>query len=213
MAYINFAGALKGSRAQSIVTALGTTFYLLLYSGTQPGNPDTTVPSGTLLGTLTNSGVASLSYIVVGATARATGTGGTTGTQTVTGTTGTGTKFTASVAIAGGAITAINSISLAGAYTVLPTNLDAEPVTGGGLTGATLSLQTTGVVSMGFTTANATANGTAGFVRIALATTAGGPGLIDEDVGTSASFSFQINTTAIALGGPIVVSSAIITEA
>jgi hypothetical protein len=76
-----------------------------------------------------------VSAIVVNA-----GTGGTTGTATVTGTTGTGTKFQANVTIASGAITAVNSISVGGAYTVNPTNLNAEPVTGGGLTGATLKI-------------------------------------------------------------------------
>lgn len=69
------------------------------------------------------------------------GTGGTAGTQTVTGTTGTGTKFQASVTISGGgAITAVLSITVAGDYTVNPTNLGAEPVTGASLTGATLAI-------------------------------------------------------------------------
>src|SRR5208337_1428501 len=66
-------------------------------------------------------------------------TGGTTGTQTVTGTTGTGTKFTAQVTVAGGAITAILSI-VGGSYTVNPTLLTNEPVTGGGLSGAALGI-------------------------------------------------------------------------
>lgn len=73
-------------------------------------------------------------------TVAAGGSGGTNGTQTVTGTTGTGTKFTASVNISGGAITAVNSVTLAGVYTALPTTLAAEPVTGASLTGATLNL-------------------------------------------------------------------------
>jgi phage tail sheath protein FI len=77
---------------------------------------------------------------VVGATIASGGTGGTNGTQTVTGTTGTGTKFTASVTVAGGAITAILSITMAGSYLTNPTLLTAEPVTGAGLAGATLSL-------------------------------------------------------------------------
>lgn len=85
------------------------------------------------------------------------GTGGTTGTQTVTGTTGTGTRFQASVTIASGAITAINQITTAGAYTADPTALSAEPVTGAGLSGAVLSLtmgpvplDLTGVSVVGF---------------------------------------------------------------
>lgn len=82
-----------------------------------------------------------LSYYVASAQLTGSnGTGGTTGTQTVTGTTGTGTKFTASVTVAGGAITAILSITLGGTYSVLPTDPTQEPVTGGGLTGAKLNI-------------------------------------------------------------------------
>jgi len=78
---------------------------------------------------------------VYGATIDNGGTGGTPGTQTVTGTTGTGTKFTASVTVSGGGvITAILSILTAGSYTVNPTSLTVEPVTGAGLTGATLAI-------------------------------------------------------------------------
>ena len=93
-------------------------------------------------GTFTTAGVLTVtSTLVQSATINAAGSGGTTGVQTVTGTTGTGTKFQASVTVAGGAITAINSITVPGSYTVNPTTLTAEPVTGGGLTGATLSVK------------------------------------------------------------------------
>jgi hypothetical protein len=78
---------------------------------------------------------------VVSATIAAAGSGGTNGTQTVTGTTGTGTKFTASVTVSGGAITAVLSILTAGIYTVNPTTLTNEPVTGAGLTGAALNIK------------------------------------------------------------------------
>jgi hypothetical protein len=87
---------------------------------------------------------------VVSATVAAGGSGGTTGTQTVTGTTGTGTKFQASVAVSGGAITAVNSISVAGSYTSNPTTPAAEPVSGGGLTGAQLNV----VLGVGSLTVN-----------------------------------------------------------
>lgn len=78
---------------------------------------------------------------VVSATVAAGGTGGSAGTQTVTGTTGTGTKFTASVTVAGGAITAVLSITLGGSYTVNPTSLTNEPVTGASLSGAQLNVK------------------------------------------------------------------------
>lgn len=79
-------------------------------------------------------------YFVASATIAAAGSGGANGVQTVTGTTGTGTKFQAQVQVTGGAISAINSISLGGSYSALPTNPQAEPVTGGSLTGAQLNL-------------------------------------------------------------------------
>ena len=82
------------------------------------------------------------------------GTGGGAGTYNVTGTTGTGTKFTANVTVASGSITSVNYIATAGSYTVNPTSLAAEPVTGGGLTGATLTL------SMGPATIALTTGGT-----------------------------------------------------
>jgi hypothetical protein len=81
---------------------------------------------------------------VVGATVNAGGSGGTNGPVTITGTTGTGTKFTARGVISGGALASITSITNAGSYSVDPTSLSAEPVTGGGLSGATVSLTMSG---------------------------------------------------------------------
>ncbi|PNG25514.1 hypothetical protein [Methylocella silvestris] len=69
------------------------------------------------------------------------GSGGAAGTQTLTGTTGAGTKFALSATVAGGVITSINSITTAGNYTVNPTTVAAEPVTGGSLVGATVSVK------------------------------------------------------------------------
>ena len=97
---------------------------------TLTGGTHTVAATGTVTNTLVES-----------ATVANAGSGGTDGTATVTGTTGTGTKFQANVTIASGAISTINSISLAGNYTVNPTVLTAEPVTGGGLVGATLNLK------------------------------------------------------------------------
>jgi hypothetical protein len=77
---------------------------------------------------------------VVSAAVAAGGTGGANGVATVTGTTGTGSKFQAIVTISGGAITGVNAIMFGGLYTANPANLTAEPVTGAGLTGATLSI-------------------------------------------------------------------------
>jgi hypothetical protein len=107
------------------------------------------VPANTI--TLTHGVLTVAMTGVVSATVAAGGTGGTNGTQTVTGTTETGTKFTASVTVAGNAITAVLSILTAGAYTANPTTLTAEPVTGASLSGAQLNI-VMGVVSATITT-------------------------------------------------------------
>jgi hypothetical protein len=69
------------------------------------------------------------------------GSGGTNGSVTLNGTTGTGSRFQATGTIAGGILTAITAITVPGSYTANPTSVVAEPVTGGGLVGATVSLQ------------------------------------------------------------------------
>lgn len=118
---------------------------------------------------------------VVSATVAAGGSGGTPGTQTVTGTTGTGTKFQASVTVSGGgAVTAVLSITVAGDYTVNPTVLTAEPVTGASLTGAELN------VKMGVLTATRNTAGVYSVVPsnpVAQASTTGS--------GTGATFNVQ----------------------
>jgi hypothetical protein len=75
---------------------------------------------------------------VIAAVVAAGGSGGTPGACTVTGTTGTGTKFQATGTVTAGALGGALVVSVAGDYTVNPTSLTAEPVTGCGLTGATV---------------------------------------------------------------------------
>ena len=106
-------------------------------SGYAPG--DYIYPSG---GTQTTAAILRAPTTkVVSATVAAAGTGGTPGSQTVTGTTGTGTKFTATVTVGGGGtISSVDAIATGGSYTVNPTTLTAEPVTGASLTGAQLSV-------------------------------------------------------------------------
>jgi hypothetical protein len=113
---------------------------------TTPGASGYYAPADTITlsgGTSTSAAIATVSTTkVVSATVVSghEGSGGTDGTQTVTGTTGTGTKFQASVTVTSGAISAVNSITVAGSYTANPTTPTAEPVTGGALTGAQLDL-------------------------------------------------------------------------
>lgn len=118
---------------------------VLAGQGYAPG--DTVTFAGGTFGTRATATV-SVTH-VNSATVAAGGSGGTNGTQTVTGTTGTGTKFQASVTVAGGEITDVLSITVGGAYTVNPTDPTTEPVTGANLTGAQLNL------SIGVTTLTA----------------------------------------------------------
>ena len=135
--------------------------------------------------------------LVINAAVNAGGTGGTNGTQTVTGTTGTGTKFQASVTVAGGAITGVLSVTSGGAYTVNPTSLVSEPVTGAGLTGATLT------VAMGVRTATVTTAGTvtanAPFMTQA-STSGSGTGVI------FGGLIFGIRALTVSVGGSYVVA-------
>ena len=113
---------------------------------------------------------------VIFATVQTAGTGGTPGSATVTGTTGTGTKFQASVTIDGtGKITSVDSITVAGDYTVNPTVTTAEPVTGGGLAGAKLGL-TIGILNFSITAAGVFTSNPVGGVFTQLSTTGSGTG-------------------------------------
>lgn len=126
------------------------------------------------------------------------GSGGTDGTQTVTGTTGSGTKFQAQVTVAGGVITAVLALTVAGSYTANPSNLAAEPVTGGGLTGATLAI-TMGVGSFTLTT-DGQFSVDAAYLTLTQGSTSGG--------GTSAEFLGLFAPYSLSVANPGVYSAA-----
>lgn len=138
----NRSGYINGGVASATIQSIGT-------GGWAPGDT-LTMPTG--------AGVSSQAVLNVQSTQLAAvptivngGSGGTNGAVTLTGTTGSGAKFTLSGTIAGGALTAIGSLSAAGNYSVNPTNLAAEPVTGGGLVGATVNLKMA-ILALGVTT-------------------------------------------------------------
>jgi hypothetical protein len=81
---------------------------------------------------------------VLSATVASGGSGGTNGQVAINGTTGSGTKFSARGNISGGALSGALTIVTPGSYSIDPTSLSAEPVTGGGLTGATVALTMSG---------------------------------------------------------------------
>lgn len=127
---------------------------------------------------------------VVSATIAAAGSGGTNGTQTITGTTGTGTLFTASVTVSGGAITAVLSIVTGGAYTVNPTSLTQEPVTGASLAGAKLN------VVMGGQALNVSGSATVGSYTVAPAQ----PGTQASTSGAGTGIQFNLGYNNLIYG-------------
>lgn len=146
-------------------------------------------------GTQTSAAVLTvLTTQAVSAAIASAGSGGSPGSAIVTGTTGAGTKFQANVTINGsGAISAVNSIALAGSYTVNPSSPTAEPVTGGGLSGATLNVKL-GVLTFTISTPGVfTANPAGG--TFTQASTSG--------FGTGATFRFALMApNAVAVSNP-----------
>lgn len=130
---------------------------------------------------------------VITAAVVAGGTGGTPGAVTITGTTGTGTKFQATGTItAGGILSGALTVTVAGDYTVNPTSIAAEPVTGGSLTGTTV------ILTMGVLTVSVT---TAGVYREVPATATQGS---TSGSGSAATFTL---TTAAASGSAVTIGA------
>lgn len=137
---LTLAGGIFATPATITVSTLGLSATSLNAKGTGyvPGET-ITLAGGTFSSpaiiTISNTQLATVVGIAAG------GSGGTDGTRTAQGTTGTGVKFTVSVTVSGGAITAVGAILTAGSYDVNPSVLTAEPVTGTGIpTGAQLNI-------------------------------------------------------------------------
>lgn len=130
-------------------------------TGYVPG--DTIVLAG---GTSSIAAVATVATTkVVTAIVVAGGASGTPGAVTITGTTGTGTKFQATGTINGvGALAGALVVTIAGDYTINPTNIAVEPVTGGSLVGATVILEM-GVLANTITTPGSYTVNTASFTQ------------------------------------------------
>lgn len=121
-------GVLPSSATVTNIASLGT--------GYAPGER-ITLTGGTAT---RNAAVIVIGTQAISATVVSGGSGGANGPVTVTATTGTGTKAQFSGTISGGALTGALTLVTAGSYTANPTTPAVEPVTGGGLTGATINL-------------------------------------------------------------------------
>lgn len=141
---------------------------------TSSGSPTATVPSisGLAIGmgvTSTNfapgSTILSMPFTVASATVSAGGSGGTPGAVVLTVVGGTGTAATLNGTISGGgALSAIGSVATAGSYTDLP--VGPVTVTGGSLSGATVTLTSARLTVVVST--NATASGTDSAARFSM---------------------------------------------
>lgn len=128
----------------------------------------------------------------VSAVVLAGGTGGTPGAVTVTGVTGTGTKFQATGTINGsGVLTGPLVLTVPGDYTVAPT-LAGDGVTGGSLSGATVTLV------MGALTFSITA---AGGYTVAPATANALTDVVGSGTGVQATLAFGLGTALLLHSG------------
>jgi len=113
-------------------------FPVLVVAGTGYAPGDSVTLTG---GTSTTAAKVSISTTkAISATVNAGGTGGTNGACTVTGTTGSGTLAQFSGTVSGNSLIGPLTVVLAGSYNSNPISLSAEPVTGCGLSGATVSM-------------------------------------------------------------------------
>lgn len=135
------------TQAAAIADAAGTQYYVQPYTdpllGPQPGHwfLQEVVPNLQVW----QASQDVITYDVIGGSIASGGSGGTNGAVTLTAVGGTGTPATATGVISGGALTSLTAISNPGSYSVLPANPVA--VTGGGLTGASVNLQTQQIVT------------------------------------------------------------------
>jgi hypothetical protein len=228
--YINLSLATKIARANAINTAIGVSGWLLLYSVEPPTagvtvlplTPDYPPPAGSaLLAQLALAPIAAVTVITIQSmVVNYPGSGGVDGAQLISGTTGIGTLFQASGTILNGALVSIDAIPVPGAYTTAPTDITDEPVNGGGLVGATVSLvATAALVFNPIAQAAGLVTGTVGFGRLASAasiTSGAMTGVIDLDagvIGTNPLAALTLNASTIYLDVPIIISSDILTEA
>lgn len=187
---ITLTGGTATTQAQVTVATTKLISAAVNAAGTGYAPADTIVPAG---GTFTGSPLITVTHTkAITATVVAGGTGGTPGAVTITGTTGTGTKFQATGTInGGGVLTGALVVTVAGDYTVNPTNIAVEPITGGALTGCTVLL-TMGCLTVTAAGGAYTANGAA-----LTQTSASG-------TGTGATFNtvvYGVNTATVSLAG------------
>lgn len=160
-------GGGSGAAGTAVMTAtgIGTTFTV-----TADGTGYTAIPTATIAGGGGTGGTATVSLKAVAVTIAAGGTGyGASQTFTASVVGGTGTATQVSVTSNGsGVVTTVNSISVAGNYTVLPT-LSGVATTGGAGTGLTLNLV------MGVSALTRTAAGS-GYTALPTVTISGGGG-------------------------------------
>ena len=212
MSTLTLSAAAKQARANAILTALGASALIRIYTGSIPATPDTAA-TGTLLSTLTgNAGgfgasvLSGINNIVLGA-----GGAGYTSAPSVSFSGGGGTGAAASAVVSGGAVVQINVTNPGSGYTTAPT----ISLTGGGFTTAAgTPTAVLGVVlqASAITQDSAAANtGTPGYARLL---SSGGVAVLDVDCSAvGGTGAMQIVPATITAGAPVTCSSFLIDEA
>lgn len=209
MATLNLSLATKTARANSILSGLGASALIRLYTGTIPASPDAGA-TGTLLSTLTGNAGGFGSVVASGVTVIAITAGGTgyTGVPAVAITGGSGTGASAVATVSGGVVNSITVTNAGSGFLTAPT----VTLSGGAGTGATataaigVDMQASAITQDN----SAAGTGTPGYARLL---SAAGVAVLDVDVsGAGAGGAFQIVPSTLTAGAPVTCSSFLIAE-
>ena len=209
MATLNLSLATKTARANSILSGLGASALIRLYTGAIPASPDAAA-TGSLLSTMTGNAGGFGSVVPSGVTVITISAGGTgfTSAPSVAITAGGGTGASAVATVSGGVVNSITVTNAGSGFTSAPT----VALTGGGGTGATataaigVDLQASAITQ----DSSAAGTGTPGYARLL---SSGGVAVLDVDVsGAGAGGAFQIVPATLTAGAPVTCSSFLIAE-
>lgn len=209
MATLNMSLATKTARANAILSALGASALIRLYTGTIPASPDAGA-TGSLLSTLTGNAGGFGAVVASGVTAIVVSAGGTgfTGVPAVAITGGGGTGASAVATVSGGVVNSVTVTNPGTGFTGVPT----VAFTGGAGTGAAataaigVDLQASAITQDN----SAVGTGTPGYARLL---SAAGVAVLDVDVSApGAGGAFQLVPVTLTAGAPVTCSSFLIAE-
>ena len=207
MAYVNLAVATKLDRANQIVTDLGTSGLMKLYTGSIPASPD--IPTtGMLLAALPLAPVAAVvSMGVQKAIVSDPGSGGVDGSYGLVFDGGGGEGAAGHFIVTAGVIASVVISATGSGYATVPT---ISGFANAGLTGGALTPVMTAIIEFNpMMTATASGSGMIGLARF---TTAGDVPILDLDVGSTNDYSVLTNNVNIVEGGAVACSAEVLIE-